>query len=99
MSTMPFCDVSLPGAQSARPARFAGGGRAHLMRRRHDTLPDRKRPSGGGVPIKKEFYENAGEPAGDPGLTFTAFTHTILQDKESGRALRTGHQAYRVCVR
>jgi hypothetical protein len=24
-----------------------------------------------------EFYENTGEPAGDPGLTFTAFTHTI----------------------
>jgi hypothetical protein len=33
---------------------------------------------GGGVPVKMEFYENAGEPAGEPGLTFTAFAHTIL---------------------
>lgn len=36
-----------PGARSAGPARFAGGGRARLVPRRHGTLADGKGPSGG----------------------------------------------------
>jgi hypothetical protein len=44
----------------------------------HDSVVIEKDRPGGGVPVKMEFYENTGEPAGEPGLTFTAFAHTIL---------------------
>jgi hypothetical protein len=43
----------------------------------HDLVVVEKDRPGGGVPAKLEFYENAGEAAGESGLTFAAFALKI----------------------